>query len=402
MDSFYRPTRVEISLDALQHNLQQFRTVLPEHVKLMAVVKADAYGHGAVEVSREALRCGVEYIAVAFLDEGLELRRAGIQAPILVLGYTPPEGLETAWTHDITLNVYTHELLDAWQRIGRAKHDERPLKVHIKIDSGMHRIGLTDVGEAIALIERARQLPGLCVEGLFTHYACADEADKSYTYEQYNKFAQVVEHFRREGVEFPYVHAGNSAAAIDLPDWTFNMVRIGISMYGMYPSEEVNKARIELLPVLSIKSSVVMVKQVPAGAGVSYGAIYRPAAEETIATLPIGYADGFSRMLTGKAEVLVGGRRVPVVGRICMDQCMLNVTGLADISIGEQVVILGSQGNECITAEDHAAWLGTINYEITCMISHRVPRVYIKDGRVCLTVNPLLHHEWEQPGAPRD
>ncbi|TVY09815.1 alanine racemase [Paenibacillus cremeus] len=390
MDTFYRPTRVEISLDALRHNLGEFRRVLPEHVNMMAVVKADAYGHGAVEVCREALSCGVKYVAVAFLDEGLELRRAGITAPILVLGYTPPEGLETAWQNDITLNIYTHELLDAWERIGA--QEERPLNIHIKIDSGMNRLGLTEAEEAIAFIDRAMRMPGLQVEGLFTHYACADEADKSYTRMQKERFSRVVNHFRGIGVEFPYIHAGNSATAIDTPDWTFNMVRLGISMYGLYPSEEVNRQQVELEPVMSLKTKPVMVKQVKTGEGISYGAIYRSSGEETIATLPIGYADGFSRMLTGKAEVLVQGRRAPIVGRICMDQCMMNVTGFADISNEEEVIILGSQGKERITAEDHATWLGTINYEVTCMISHRVPRVYTKDRQVYKVVNPLLHH----------
>ncbi|MEC0213242.1 alanine racemase [Paenibacillus ehimensis] len=392
MDSFYRPTRVEISLDALRHNLGEFRRVLPQHVRMMAVVKADAYGHGAVEVCREALQCGVEYIAVAFLDEGLELRQAGITAPILVLGYTPPEGLETAWANEITLNIYTHELLDEWERLG-AK--ERPLNIHIKIDSGMNRLGLTDAEEAITLIERAMRTPGIRVEGLFTHFACADETDKGYTLEQYGRFKRIVDYFTQKGIQFPYVHAGNSAAGIDTPDLSFNMVRLGIGMYGLYPSEEVNRQQIDLRPVLSIKSSVVMVKRVPEGSGISYGIVYRTQGEETIATLPIGYADGFSRMLTGKAHVLIRGRRVPVVGRICMDQCMLNVSELPDIQMGEEVVILGSQGEDRITAEEHAAWLGTINYEVVCMISHRVPRVYIKDGFVARTVNPLLRHVWE-------
>ncbi|MEK8131062.1 alanine racemase [Paenibacillus filicis] len=396
MDSFYRPTRVEISLDALRHNLESFREALPAEVRMMAVVKADAYGHGAVEVCREALSCGVEYIAVAFLDEGLELRRAGITAPILVLGYTPPEGLLTAWEQDIALNVYTEEVLMAWERLVLPEAKARPLRIHIKIDSGMNRLGIGDAEAAIRFIERARHTTGIEVEGVFTHYACADEADKSHTRGQYDRFTQVVRHFQERGIEFPYIHAGNSAAAIDLPTMTFNMVRLGIAMYGLYPSEEVNKTLIELEPVLSIKTGVVMVKQVSAGEGISYGAVYRTSGEETIATLPIGYADGFSRMLTDKAQVLIRGQRVPVVGRICMDQCMLNVTGLADISMEEEVVILGMQGQERITAEEHAAWLGTINYEVVCMISHRVPRVYVKGGRVVRSVNPLLRHLWEQ------
>ncbi|WP_026326894.1 alanine racemase [Paenibacillus ginsengihumi] len=393
--SFYRPTRVEISLDALRHNLEAFRRVLPSDVSMMAVVKADAYGHGAMEVCREALDCGVRYIAVAFLDEALELRRTGVKAPILVLGYTPPEGLLPAWEHDVTLNIYSHELLDAWQSIAANIGDrgrEKPLRIHIKIDSGMNRLGVTTTEEAVGLIDRARNMPALEVEGLFTHYACADEADKSYTLEQHRRFAEVVGHYADRGIRFRWVHAGNSAAAIDSPELTFNMVRLGISMYGLYPSEEVSHERIELEPVMSIKTGVVMVKRVPPGAGISYGAIYRAQGEETIATLPIGYADGYSRMLTGKAQVLVRGRRVPVVGRICMDQCMANVTGLEDVSLEEEVVILGRQGTDQITADDLARWLGTINYEITCMISHRVPRVYIREGRVVSTINPLIGH----------
>jgi alanine racemase len=391
MDSYFRPTRVEISLDALRANLEGFRRVLPDHVNMMVVVKADAYGHGAVEVSREALRCGATYIAVAFLDEGLELRQAGITAPILVLGYTPPEGLEWAWKHDITVNMYSHEVLDAFERMPLK---DKPLSIHIKVDSGMNRLGLTSEQEAIEFIERAIRIPGLLVEGLFTHYACADETDKSFTLEQYHRFDRVVAYFRERGTEFAYIHASNSAAAIDCPDLTYNMVRLGISMYGLYPSEEVNHQVIELEPVLSIKTGVVMVKTLQPGSGVSYGTIYRTSGEETIATLPIGYADGFSRMLTGKAQALVRGARVPVVGRICMDQCMVDVTSVADVHNEEEVVILGKQGGERITAEEHAAWLGTVNYEITCMISHRVPRVYIRDGVVVSTVNPLMRQGW--------
>lgn len=365
---------------------------------MMAVVKADAYGHGAMEVCREALHCGVEYMAVAFLDEALELRRAGITSPILVLGYTPPEGLLPAWEHDVTLNIYTNELLDAWEALSiqlnqhKLSRTLRPLKIHIKIDSGMNRLGLTNKEEAIQLIDRARSMSGIEVEGLFTHYACADELDKSYTQDQYDKFSDIVNYYADQGIQFRYIHAGNSAAAIDSPELSFNMVRLGISMYGLYPSEEVNHHRIQLEPVMTIKTGVVMVKQVPEGAGISYGAIYRTQGEETVATLPIGYADGFSRMLTGKAEVLVKGRRVPVIGRICMDQCMVNVTGMEDVRMEEEVVILGRQGEECITADDHAQWLGTVNYEITCMISHRVPRVYVRDGKTVAAVNPLLRH----------
>jgi alanine racemase len=390
VDSFYRPTWVEISLDALRHNITAFRRMLPDSIGMMAVVKADAYGHGAIQVAKESLAHGAEYLAVAFLDEALELRRAGITAPILVLGYTPVQGIALAVEYGITINVFSEEVLEAlplW--VG----GDRTIRIHIKIDTGMGRIGLPTMHEAVTFIDKALGMPGVQVEGLFTHYATADEEDKSYTREQYERFSRIVEHYRARGVDFRYLHAGNSAAAIDLPELTYNMVRLGISMYGLYPSAEVNRERISLQPVMSLKTGVVMLKSLPEGTGISYGTIYRTSADgEKIATLPIGYADGYSRMLTRKANALVRGRRVPVVGTICMDQCMINVTDVPGVSLEDEVVLLGAQGDQMITAEELAAQLGTINYEITCMVSHRVPRVYVSAGKVCNTVNLLQHH----------
>lgn len=398
MDAFYRPTWVEISLDALRHNIENFQKVLPSEIKLMAIVKADAYGHGAVGVSKEVIAAGVDYLGVAFFDEALELRNAGITAPILVLGYTPPEGLEMARQLDITVTVYSYEVLEKLQKQGQELPqgiaDYKKLRVHIKLDTGMGRLGLHTEQDAIPFIEQALALPHVEVEGLFTHYANADEIDKSYTHEQYRRFARIVEHFKRQEIDFPYIHAGNSAAAIDLPDLTYSMVRLGISMYGMYPSEEVNQKKVALKPVLSLKTGIVHLKTLPPNSGVSYGTIYHTQSDEKIATLPIGYADGYSRMLSQKAEALIRGQRVPIVGRICMDQCMINVTEVADVHAKDEVVLIGEQQGEQITVEDVAAQLGTINYEITCMISHRVARVYVRNGIREDAINPLLRHRY--------
>lgn len=388
MDSFYRPTWVEISLDALRHNMQAFRNSLPEEMKLMAVVKADAYGHGALQVAKECMACGASYLAVAFMDEALELRRGGIEAPVLVLGHTPAEAVPLAVEYGITINVYSDDVLEA---LARRSAEEPPVKIHIKVDSGMGRLGLHRKEEAIAFVEKALSLPGVEVEGLFTHYACADEADKAYTMNQHQRFERVVTYFRSKGVEFPYVHAGNTATAIDSPEISYNMVRLGIGMYGLYPSEEVRKDRVALRPVMSLKTRVVMLKAMEEGAGVSYGALYHASEGEEVATLAVGYADGFSRMLTGKAEALIRGKRVPVVGRICMDQCMISLRDVSGASVGDEVVLFGEQEGLILPAEELAEKLGTVNYEIVCMISHRVPRVYIEDGQVVNTVNPLHH-----------
>jgi alanine racemase len=390
LDSFYRPTWVEISLDALRHNLRSFRRLIPAPIEIMAVVKADAYGHGAVEVAKEVLENGACYLAVAFLDEALELRRAGIKAPILVLGYTSKQGLALAIEYDITLNIYNLDILESLAELSSAEH---PVNIHVKIDSGMGRLGLHNEAEAIAFIERALGLPHVHIEGLFTHYACADETDKTYTLEQHARFERVVQYFAKKEVRFKYIHAGNSATAIDSPELTYNMVRLGISMYGLYPSEEVQKERIALEPVMSLKTGIVMLKNMAKNSGISYGSIYKTQVEsERIATLPIGYADGFSRMLTGKAQALIHGHKVPIVGTICMDQCMINVTDVANVQLEDEVVLFGKQGDSVITADELAAQLGTINYEITCMISYRVPRIYIREGQICNAVNLLQHH----------
>lgn len=387
MDPYYRPTRVEISFDALRHNLEAFRAAIPKTMHIMAVVKGNAYGHGAVAIATEAIACGADYLGVAFLDEAIELRRAGITAPILVLGYTPPEGVEVARERDITLTVYSADVLKA---LGRMSQADKRLKIHIKIDTGMGRLGMASHEEAIRFMDRVLTLPAVEVEGIFTHYAKADETDKSYTLEQYQKLERLIEHYREQGVAFPIIHAGNSAAAIDTPDYCGNLIRLGVSMYGMYPSTEVNRKRVDLQPVMRFVTGIVMLKQVPKGSKISYGGIYETQKDEWIATLPVGYADGYTRLLTGKAQVLLHGKRVPVVGRICMDQCMVDVTGVP-AQLGDEVVLIGRQGEEVISAEDLADELGTINYEITCMISNRVPKVYVREGRTMDVVNQLLH-----------
>jgi len=389
----YRPTQAEINLDHLCSNVDAFRGTLPQGKKLLACVKANAYGHGAVETARELERVGVDYLSVAFLDEALELRQHGITLPILVLGYTPPEGIAEAWKHDVTITLFSREVLEAIQHLETGT-SSRKLKVHIKIDSGMGRLGLLPGDEALAFILEAAKLKQVMLEGMFTHFAKADEQDKTYTLEQYRRFQGVVDALRDQGCVIPIIHTANSAATIDTPELSYNMVRVGISLYGLYPSDEVNHQVVKLSPVLTLKTKAVLVKTLPPHWGVSYGTRYVTQGNERIATLPIGYADGFSRMLSGKAQVLVRGRRVPVVGTICMDQCMVSLQSFAaeaeEIQAGEEVVLIGHQSGAVITAYEVASQLGTIPYEVICMMAHRIPRVYTRNGAVVARINPLL------------
>jgi len=397
LDRYYRPTRAEISLDALQHNLKAFREAVPNNCRLMASVKANAYGHGAVEVAREAERFGVDYLGVAFLDEALQIRKAGVRTPILVLGYVPAEALDIAREHNIAISLFREDIIEAAEKLPPDKQN-RKLKVHIKIDSGMGRLGVIGFEAAKVFIHRALKVPQLEVEGMFTHYAKADETDKGYTKLQYERFQEIARYVRDQELPIAIIHAANSAAGIDTPEWAGNMLRLGIGMYGLYPSAEVNKQKIALEPVLTLKTEIAMVKTVPAGWGISYGTRYIAAGEERIGTIPIGYADGFSRMLTGKANGIVRGVKSPIRGTICMDQCMIALDEAdrsseyagAPVTAGEEVVLIGRQGDASITAEELADQLGTINYEIVCLLSTRVPRVFLRGEEVVSVTNPLL------------
>ncbi|CDN43062.1 alanine racemase [Paenibacillus sp. P22] len=393
--AFYRPTAAHISLDALAHNIAAFRSALPARMKMMASVKANAYGHGLIQVAREAEACGIDYLGVAFLDEALTIRRAGISAPILVLGYVPPEGLPAARRHDVSIALFREDVLEAAASL--PEDDGRKLKVHIKVDTGMGRLGTLADGSGAAerFIEKVLAIPQLQVDGVFTHFAKADEADKSYTLLQYERFAGIMHYVRSRSLPIPILHSANTAAGMDTPELGGDMLRLGIGMYGLYPSNEVEFGRVNLRPVLSLKTEVVHVKTVPPGWGVSYGTRFVADEDTRIGTLPVGYADGFSRMLTGKAEALLRGRRVPVVGTICMDQSMIALAaadnaGTFPVLPGEEVILIGSQGEERISAEEVADKLGTINYELTCMLAARVPRIYIRGGAVVEVSNPLL------------
>lgn len=395
LESYYRPTWAEISLDALRHNLSVIREALPADCKLMASVKANAYGHGAVEVAKAAEAFGVDYMGVAFLDEALQLRSHGIRTPILVLGYVPGDALELAREQDIAISLFREDVRHAAESLPPSA-DGRKLKIHVKVDSGMGRLGTIGRDETVAFVERCLRTPQLELEGLFTHYARADELDKSYTELQYTRFAAIVEALKERGINIPIIHAANSAAGMETPEWAGGMVRLGIAMYGLYPSAEVGREVIALEPVMSLKTRIVYVKQAPQGWGISYGTRYFTRDEERIGTLPIGYADGYSRMLTGKAHGLVRGVKLPIRGTICMDQCMialddelLRAAGQGEIEPGEEVVLIGSQGGVSITMDEIAGQLGTINYEVACMITARVPRVYTREGAVVEVRNEL-------------
>ncbi|WP_028593242.1 alanine racemase [Paenibacillus assamensis] len=397
MESYYRPTRIELSLDALEHNIQAFRSMIPEGTKLGLCVKANAYGHGAVEMAKAAEQIGTDYFNVAFIDEAIQLRQAGIVTPILVLGYTPPEAIPTAFCHHISINVFSEDVLKALEQQAptlSADNNGHRLRVHVKIDSGMGRLGLRSPDEAVAFISRLSRIEGVDVEGLFTHFASADEEDKTYTNMQIERFQSVVQALKQHQQCPAVIHLSNSAGTIELPGCAVNMVRVGISMYGLYPSDEVNKTAVSLQPVMSWKTQVVHVKQLPTGEGVSYGTKYFTSGDEWIATIPVGYADGYSRMLSGKAEMLIRGKRVPVIGRICMDQCMVSLASLgeeaADVRVGEEVVLIGTQHDARISTEEMADKLGTINYEIICKLAHRIPRIYEKQNDVRSVYNPLL------------
>lgn len=370
-------TWAEVDLDAIAFNVRALKRYVGERVEVMAVVKANAYGHGAVSVSRTALEAGATRLAVHRVIEGVELRRAGIQAPILVMGYTPPDGAKLVVKWGLTPSLMTVEFAQALS--ARANAQGLSVPVHIKIDTGMSRYGLQPP-EVIQFLNFVRRLPGITLEGLFTHFSTTDWSDQSYVRQQLTVFNEVRAATEASGVHFPIVHAANSAATMKLPEAHFDAVRPGIAMYGLDPSSEWPPV-FEIRPALSLKSLVSRVRELPAGAGVSYGRTYITRTPIRAALIPVGYGDGYHRVLSNTASVLIRGRRARIIGRVCMDQFVVDVSDIPDVQQDDEVVLIGRQGSECIRAEEVARLAGTINYEVTTSLLPRVVRLYLKGGQ---------------------
>lgn len=368
IESSYRPTQARIHLDAIEHNMRQLIRFLPQETAAIAVVKADGYGHGAVETANAALQAGASMLAVATPEEAIELREGQIQAELLVLGISPVSFAEVAADQNITLTVSSAK----W--IGEAANCmpvNKKMKLHVKIDSGMGRIGVRTERELSEIIQAVNRTSNVTIDGAFTHFACADEEDPAYTLQQFQQFQQLVRLFPEKP---RMIHAANSAATFMFPQFHLDAVRFGISLYGIAPSPYVDThLPFPLQKALTLETELVHVKQLRAGERISYGGTYKTAGNEWIGTLPIGYADGLKRSLTGQ-EVIIAGTRVPIVGRICMDQCMIQLP--EEYAAGEKVTLIGRQGDEEVTMEEWAARLGTIPYEIAVTFSKRIPRVY--------------------------
>lgn len=372
----------EIDLGAIAHNVRELRRVTRPEALLMAVVKGDGYGHGAVAVARTALANGAAMLAVARLEEGVALRQAGFEAPILVFGRPFADQAGDLIRYHLIQSVV--DLEDAEMLSGEARARGAAVAVHLKVDSGMGRLGLVPdprsagaVPSAVARAAALAKLPGVRLEGVFTHFAAADSTDKTSARRQFEVFTAFLEALKRAGIEAGLRHAANSAAVIDLPHTHLDAVRPGIALYGLYPSPEVDTTRVDLRPALSLKARVLQVKPLPAGAPVSYGMTWKAPRDTVIATVPAGYADGISRRLSNRGRMLVRGRSAPIAGRVCMDLTMLDVGAIAGVAPGDEVVIIGRQGDQMIGADEMAGLLDTINYEVVFTNSLRVPKVYI-------------------------
>lgn len=367
-----RAVWAEINLRALENNMKTIKRCIHNNAKWCAVVKADAYGHGALAVARKAVEQGADYLAVAVLSEAVALREAGFTTPVLILGATPVEEFGTIVDYGITQAVFTMEQVKALS--AEAVRRGRTAKVHLAVDTGMGRIGIRpeQAGKFAAEIS---SMPGIELEGMFSHFALADAKDKICTYRQLGRFKAAMQLAEEKGIYIPLKHIANSAAILEMPEAHLDMVRAGIILYGLWPSDEVEHV-IDLQPVMELKARIVYLKELHTGEAVSYGCTFTAQRESRIGTLPLGYADGYTRLFSGKAQVEYQGQRAPVVGRICMDQCMVDLTDIADttgIKQGDVVTLYGSAG---LTMDEAADWLGTINYELPCMLSPRVPRVY--------------------------
>lgn len=393
MLDFLRRTWAQINLDALDNNIEQIKSVLRPGTRLCAVVKADCYGHGYAYTAQQMQESGADRFAVSNLAEALQLRKAGINRPILILGYTPPDKARELVYNDISQAVYSLAYAEALS--DNARLCGVKVNAHIKIDTGMSRIGFlyhdsVDDYPVIDVIEKACTLPGINPEGIFTHFSSADCSDgELFTRLQYDLFLSAVERLQARGIYFELRHCSNSAGILSYREMNFDMVRAGIILYGLYPSQAVART-VKLLPVMELKTVVSMLKTVPPDTPISYGRTFTSKREMTVATVPIGYADGYPRRLSNRMSMLVNGRPAPVVGNVCMDQTMLDVTDIENVYEGRQITVFGRDGGAYISVDEVAEKAGLINYEVLCSLSRRVPRVYIKNGEIFETTDYML------------
>ena len=375
----YNRVAAVVDLDAIYENLKELKSHIRPGTRVCAVIKTDGYGHGAVPVAKW-IRKLADFFAVATVEEGMELRKNGIWEPILVLGHTPASLYKEAIELGLRMNVYELSQAEAISRI--AVSMGKTAYLHMKLETGMNRLGFLPDEEALQAAEIMSRIPGVCLEGLFSHLARADEADKADAYRQFEIFKKFDITLRERGVKIPIRHIGNSAAMIDLPEFSYDMMRAGIALYGMYPSEEVSMDQVVLKPALRLVSRVIFVKTIEAGEAVGYGGTFVAKRRTTVATIGIGYGDGYPRKLSGKADVLLHGKRAPICGRVCMDQLMVDVTDIPGVKEDDEAVLVGQDGKETITVEELSALADTFNYEFVCDLGKRIPRIYVSGGNV--------------------
>lgn len=381
----YQRVYAAVDLSAILYNMEQMHSHIAPETMMMGVIKTDGYGHGAIQIGRELEKLPYVFgYAVATAEEALALRQGGLQKPILILGYTFPYSYEALIAQEIRPAVFREDTLEELSAC--AKRLGKKAKVHIKVDTGMSRVGIRPDEEGLSFLQKACRLPGIEIEGIFTHFARADEKDKTSARTQLSAFCSFVEAAEKlTGIVIPIKHCSNSAGILELPEANLSLVRAGITLYGLSPSEEVPKEILTLRPALSLKSHLVYVKEVEAGTPVSYGGTFVTEKRTRIATIPVGYGDGYPRSLSGKGHVLIRGRRAPILGRVCMDQFMVDVTDIPEAKEGDEVTLIGKDGGEELTMEELGALSGRFNYEFACDLGKRIPRIYYKDGRVYTT-----------------
>ncbi|MFZ7134611.1 MAG: alanine racemase [Eubacteriales bacterium] len=382
MDRSFRSTWCEINLDNLIYNYKSIKHLVGRDIEIIPVIKANAYGHGAIMCGKTLLDAGANRFAVAIIEEGIQLRKAGITCSILILGYVPPEAISQLIQWNLTPTVYTEEFA---QQLSLQLTQGFP--VHIKLDTGMGRLGFKGIEESIAAIKKIHGLKNIVIEGIYSHFAVADERDKSYSQYQISQFQEVVLQLEKSHIHIPLKHMANSAGIIDLPESYYNSVRPGIMLYGLYPSEHIKKVNIDLRPVKTFKTTISNIKMMSKGESVSYGRKYIASDPIKVAVLSVGYADGYSRLLSNKGQVLIQGIKTNIIGTVCMDQCMIDITHHPHAQIGDEVILYG----EGLPIEEVAEKIGTINYEVSCMTKERVSTLYFLEEKLIYMDNYLIH-----------